>query len=215
MMRWKALVVVTCLGASFASAQEVKPKEAKPVPKEDPAHQELRALKDHLLEAFNKKDLDSMLKYVHPNAVVTWQNAEVSRGHDGIRNYYKKMLEGPDRRVEKVSTKADVDELTILYGDSNGLSFGTLDQDFTLTDGTVFNLKSRWTVHTVKDKGQWLVSGFHASGDIFDNGVLHLALRKTAEWTAVAAGVVGLLLGVVGTWGIGRLRRKSVAGTTP
>jgi uncharacterized protein (TIGR02246 family) len=193
-----------------ASAQE-----AKVAPPENPAHKELRALKVKILEAFNKNDLDALLKYVHPNVVVTWQNGEVSRGHDGIRNYYKKMLEGPDRRVQKVTATADVDELTILYGDSNGLAFGTLDQDFTLTDGSAFHLKNRWTAHVVKDEGQWVVSGLHVSADIFDNGVLWLIVRRTALWTGILAGVAGFVLGVVLFWTVRAFRRKPAAGGTP
>src|SRR5437764_674206 len=91
MKRWLALIVTAGLCTSLAPAGE-----QKKVPPEDPAHKELRALKEQLIEAFNKKDMDALLKHVHPNAVVTWQNAEVSRGHDGIRAYYKKMLEGPN-----------------------------------------------------------------------------------------------------------------------
>jgi uncharacterized protein (TIGR02246 family) len=208
MKRWLTLVLVVGLSAPLLRAQE-----PKPVPKEDPAHQELRALKEHILEAFNKKDIDTMLKYVHPNVVVTWQDARVSRGHDGIRNYYKEMLEGPNRRVQSVTARANVDELTILYGDSNGLAFGTLDQDFTLTDGRVFPLNSRWTAHVVKDdNGQWVVSGLHASANIFDNGVLHLALRKTALWTGIGAGVGGLVVGAIVC---SLLRRRPATGTTP
>src|SRR5262245_29685107 len=141
MKHWLACMVIGASAALPAAAQEAKPAEA-----EHPAHKELRALKERLLTAFNKKDLDGLLKNVHPKVVVTWQNAEVSRGHDGIRKYYQKMLEGPNHRVESVTAQADVDELTILYGDqSNGLAFGSLDQQFTLTDGSAFPLKSRWT----------------------------------------------------------------------
>jgi uncharacterized protein (TIGR02246 family) len=208
MQRWLASVVLLGLCVAPAVAQEGKA--------EDPAHKELRELKKQLLDAFNKKDLDALLKHVHPNCVVTWQNGEVSRGHQGIRDYYKKMLEGPDRKVKDVTAKAEVDELTILYPQDTGLAFGTLDQDFTLTDGTTFRLKSRWTAHLVKHEGEWKVSGLHASADIFDNGVLHLAVQKTALWTGIIAGVIGFLVGVLVCWVVsGFLRRKPAAGTTP
>jgi ketosteroid isomerase-like protein len=207
MRRWMLLVMLVGLYVSLATAQE-----AKQVTPEDPAHKELRALKEKVLQAFNKNEIDALLEHVHPNAVLTWQNAEVSRGHEGVRNYYKKMLEGPERRVQRVTAQAEVDELTILYGDSNGLAFGTLDQDFTLTDGSAFHLKNRWTAHLVKDKARWLVSGLHVSADIFDNGVLHLIVRRTALWTGIIAGVVGLLLGVVLYWAIGAFRRRQAAG---
>jgi ketosteroid isomerase-like protein len=218
MKRWMTWVVVAGLCVPLAAAQEVEkdgpaPKKVAP---EDPAHNELRELKAKLVDAFNKEDLDALLKYVHPNAVMTWQNAEVSRGHEGIRTYYQKMLEGPERRVEKVTAKADVDELTILYGDRNGLAFGTLDQDYTLRDGSAFQLKNRWTAHLVKENDQWLVSGLHVSANIFDNGVLDLTVQRTARWTGIAAGVGGLVLGMLVYWGVCALRRtKPTAGTTP
>jgi uncharacterized protein (TIGR02246 family) len=212
MKRWLALLVAAGLCAPLAPAGE-----QKKVPSEDPAHQELRALKQQLLDAFNKKDVEALLKHVHPNVVVTWQNGEVSRGHDGIRAYYKKMLEGPDRKVKDVTAKAEVDELTILNdAKDNGLAFGTLDQDFTLTDGSAFHLKSRWTAQVAKHEGQWKVSGLHVSADIFDNGVLHLAVQRTALWTAIMAGLIGLILGILLSWVVrGFLGKKPAAGTTP
>ena len=48
-------------------------------PAEDPAHAELRALRDALVDAVNKKDVDALLRHLHPDVVVTWLNAEVSR----------------------------------------------------------------------------------------------------------------------------------------
>jgi uncharacterized protein (TIGR02246 family) len=207
MRRCTVLLVLAGLCALPAPAQE--PKQATP---EDPAHNELRALKEELLKAFNNNDLDALLTHVHPNAVITWQNGEVSRSHEGIRNYYHKMMEGPDRRVSKVTAKADVDELTILYGDNNGLAFGSLDQDFTLTDGSQFNLKNRWTAHVVKDKGRWLVSGLHVSANVFDNGVLDLAVKRTATWVGIGAGAVGFLLGVILFWVVSSVRRRHTGG---
>jgi len=61
--------LLALLAPALALADEVKT-----VPPEDPAHNELRALRDDVLDAFNKKDLDRLLGHVHPNVVVTWQN---------------------------------------------------------------------------------------------------------------------------------------------
>jgi hypothetical protein len=41
---------------------------------EDPAHNELRALRTQVIEAITKGDFDSVVRHVHPNVVVTWQN---------------------------------------------------------------------------------------------------------------------------------------------
>src|SRR5438552_462324 len=61
---------------------------------EDPIHEELREVKKAMTEAFKNKDLDALLKHVHKDVVVTWQNGEVSRGHKGLREYYDRMLTG-------------------------------------------------------------------------------------------------------------------------
>ena len=50
-------------------------------------------------------DFDRELTYFHPNAVVTWHNAEVSRGRDGIRKYLGRMLEGPNKAVASFSAR--------------------------------------------------------------------------------------------------------------
>jgi hypothetical protein len=196
------------LCACLATAQE------KPAPAENPVHNELRRLKEKILEAFNKNDMDGLLACVHPNVVVTWQNGEVSRHHQGIRDYYQKMMQGPNRVVDQVTAQADVDELAILYGDDNALAFGNLDEDFTLTDRSQFHLKNRWTAQVVRHNGQWVVSALHVSANIFDNGVLHLALRRTALWTGLAAGAGGVLVGLFLYWIIRGRRPKIALGGT-
>src|SRR5437763_15711680 len=62
---------------------------------EDPAHQELRKLRDGLLAAMNQGDIEGSLTFLHSNCVVTWHNAEVSRGHDGVRAYNARVMTGP------------------------------------------------------------------------------------------------------------------------
>jgi ketosteroid isomerase-like protein len=203
-MRRALALAAGCLLAPLLAAAD----DVKPVPAEDPAHGELRALRDRLLGAFNRNDLDALLKDVHPNAVVTWQNGEVSRGHDGIRAYYAKMMTGPNRVVDSVRATADVDELTILYGDRNGLAFGGLEEDFRLTDGTDFHLSNRWTATLVKDGGRWLVAGLHVSANLFDNPVLHIAVRRTALWAGGAGLAAGLVLGAMVVKLVGRRRGR-------
>ena len=170
-------------------------------------------MRDALVEATNKPDLDLMFQHVTEDAVVTWQNAEVSRGHQGLRAYYDRMMTGPDRIVASLKTTAQTDERTRLYGTdkSSGIAFGSLEQDFTLTHGMSFHLSSRWTAHVVKDAGKWKVSAFHVSANLFDNPVLQLAARRTAAWTAGVALPVGFLLGLAGMWAVSRRRRGGPA----
>src|SRR5262245_46224871 len=113
-------------------------------PVEDPAHAELRVLRDGLVDAVNKKDVEALLRHLHPDVVVTWQNAEVSRKHAGVRAYLARMLDGPDRIVEEFTTNPAVDDLTILYGGDTGISFGSSRDHFRLRGGQSLDLNSRW-----------------------------------------------------------------------
>ena len=172
---------------------------------EDPAHQELRAIKESLVTAFNKRDYDAFMHHLHTNVVATWQNAEVARGHEGIRAFMRKMSEGESKQVESVQAKVEVDELASLYKDT-AVAFGSVEQDFKFFDGRDIDLKSRWTATFIKADGRWQVAAVHVSANVFDNPILGLAIRKTALWAGAAAVVVGGLAG----WFAGR-RRKAVA----
>jgi ketosteroid isomerase-like protein len=175
-----------------------------PPPKDEAAHNELRALRDGLIDAMNKGDIDRELAFMHPNVVVTWHNAEVSRGRDGVRAYLTRMLSGPNKVVSSYSATVDVDELTILYGASTGISFGSAIEHFKLNDGRMLDLPARWSATVVKDGDKWLVASLHASDNLFDNPLLALA-KRTAYWAGGAALVVGLIAG----FAIGRRRKRA------
>jgi len=171
----------------------------------DATHNELRALRDGVLDAMNKGDIDRQLSYLHTNVVVTWHNAEVSRGREGVRAYYNRLTSGPEKMVSAFRASITVDELTILHGDSTGIAFGSSTENFTLTSGRDFQLKGRWSATLVKEGGRWLIASLHASTNIFDNTLLNLA-KKTAIWV----GVFGLFGGVVLGWLLGRRRKVAV-----
>jgi ketosteroid isomerase-like protein len=171
-------------------------------PAEDPAHNELRALRDGLLDAMNKGDVERELTYLHPNVVVTWHDATVSRGRDGVRQYLNRMLTGPDKVVDSYSADVNVDELTLLYGGDTGISFGSAVEHFKMAGGRTLDLPARWSATLVKENGRWLIANLHASDDLFDNPLLTMA-RRAAYWAGGIALVVGLALGFF----LGRRRR--------
>jgi ketosteroid isomerase-like protein len=176
-----------------------------PAPAADEAtHNELRALRDGLLDAIRKGDFDRELTYFHPNAVVTWHNAEVSRGREGIRKYLGRMLEGPNKAVASFSADVNVDELTILYGGDTGISFGSAVERFKMASGRDFVLPARWSATLVKEDGRWLIASLHVSDNLFDNPLLDLA-RRMIWWTGGIALLLGILLGFL----IGRRRRPA------
>jgi uncharacterized protein (TIGR02246 family) len=182
------------LATSISAAQQAK---------EDPVHNELRALRDSMIDAVNKNDRDHLLSFLHPNVVVTWMDGEVSRGRDGVKSYYDKMMTGNQRIVDSVQIKPSVDELSIIYGGDTAIAFGSSDDDFKLKSGLEFKVHSRWTGTLVKENGKWLIAAFHASTSLFNNPLLEAAKKLTYVVGAVAA-LIGLVLGVIAV----RLLRK-------
>lgn len=174
-------------------------------PPEDPAHQELRALRDGLLAAINRGDLTGVEPFLHTNCVVTWHNAEVSRGHAGVRAYFDRVMKGPNKLVDSFKCDITVDELTILYGGDTGVCWGGTDERFVLTGGKPLNIKGRWSATLVKENGRWLIASLHASTNLFDNVLLNLAERA-----AVLAGVACLATGLILGWLVGRRRKAGV-----
>src|SRR5438128_3561164 len=64
-------------------------------------------------------DVDKQLEHVHKDVVVTWQNGEVVRGLDGLREFYKKNVAQQKvfQGYKEPPTPAD---LTILHGSDTG-----------------------------------------------------------------------------------------------
>jgi hypothetical protein len=164
---------------------------------DEPIHDELRSLKRDAETALNERDLDGLLRLADSKVVATWQDAQVSRGHDGVRSYYEKMLAGDDSIVRDVNTEIVVDELAHLYGGDTAVSSGDMVQHFQLRDGMKFDLNSRWTATLVLADNQWRIAGFHVSANLFDNPVLSMAVRKTMLWSAAIAGLIGLVAGLL------------------
>jgi uncharacterized protein (TIGR02246 family) len=175
---------------------------------EDPAHAQLRALKKDVEDAFNKRDIEKLISYMTPDVVVTWQNGDVSRKHEGMRAYYQKMLLDKNAVVESLSVKPEVDELSILYNGDTAIAFGTLGDHYKLRDGMEFNLNSRWNATAVKQGDRWLLASAHLSTNAFDNEVLHAAVKRTAIWVGGGGLAVGLLFGFVATRAFSRRRSE-------
>lgn len=167
---------------------------------EDPAHNELRLLRTQVIDAITKGDIDAVLTHVHPDVVVTWQNAEVCRGAAGLREFFERMGRKTFRGYKVPPTP---DDLTILHGGDTGVSFGRVVGQYTLL-GKELEFTSRWTATLVKEKGRWLLASYHVSFNALDNPLLNAA-EKSLVWVAAGTGVFGLLIGVL----LGRRRKTN------
>ena len=170
---------------------------------EDPAHNELRTVRTELIDAITKGDLDRVLRHVHTNVVITWQNNEVCRGHPGLRDFFQRTGKDAFKGYRLPPTP---DELTILYGADTGVSFGPTIAQYHLL-GKAYELKSRWTATVVKEEGRWLLASYHISMNVLDNPLLSGA-KQALYWGGGGALIVGLFAGFLA----GKRRRS---GTTP
>lgn len=208
MKSWLTVLgLALCLSTTSARAQTAAP--AAPAEDVERTHNELRALRDGVIKATNDGNVDALLEFLHPNVVVTWQNAEVSRGRNGVREYLTRMTSGSAKVVRRFQTSPTVDELTILYGGDTGIAFGSSNDRFELSEGMNFDLTGRWSATLVKEGGRWMIASFHASSNLFDNPVLNLATRS-AMWTGVGGLVIGGLIALVAS-ALMRRRRRAAA----
>jgi ketosteroid isomerase-like protein len=198
-MKSKTLLVLAGLALLLAPGQAQENQGGKPP--EDPAHEELRKLKRDLVDVINKGDIPGVLAYLDKDVVVTWMNGEVSKGPDEVKKYLERMTKGDKPIVKSYKTDPTVDDLTHLYGDKTvGVAYGHSNDTFVLNDGKEFTIGTRWSATLVKKDGKWLIANFHGSADVFDNPVLDIAIRKTATYVGIGAGIAGLLVGAGLMW---------------
>jgi hypothetical protein len=200
-------LALSSLSAARALAQESDPVSATVVA-EDPVHDQLRGLLRGLSSAIDQWKLDELTTYLHPDVVVTWPDATVSKGPAAVKEYLLGKTSGPNKVVETFKTTIEVDELTKLYADGSiGFAYGSSLDTFGLVGGRSMEVKERWSATLVKvpgDQGpRWLVASIHTSADLYDNPILE-ATKKLGVVASVVAGFVGLLLGILVTWWLRR-----------
>ena len=157
---------------------------------EDAAHEELRTLRVQIIDAITQGDIDGVMKHMHPDAVITWQNSEVCRGQKGLKEFFDRMGKNSFKGYKVPPTP---DELTILHGGDTGISFGETVAEYRLL-GKSYELKSRWTATLVKVDGKWLLAAYHISMNVLDNPILTTARQGLYLGAAIAL-VIGILIG--------------------
>ena len=166
-------------------------------------HEQLRALRDRMFAAYEKRDMDALLTDVAPNVVITWQNADRNIGHDEFLAFYNRMMNPKNGVVKDVSSSFAVDGLSFLYSDDTAIAHGTQTDMFDLNDGSNLTLNSKWTATVIKQNDAWKVASFHVSANIFDNPILDVAKGWLMK-AGIAGAVVGLIIGLL----IGRVSRR-------
>jgi ketosteroid isomerase-like protein len=211
-----ALLTLSC-GAWGQGGSDVPPPAATAASPETAAvHEELRHVRDEILGAWQRRDIDGVLAHVDPQVVVTWQNGEVSRGPDGIRHFYQEMLEGDGSVLSNLVSTLTVDDLSILHGPDTAIAFGSIHDEFTFRHplasvaaigaGNTLALTSRWTATLVRKAGEWKLASYHVSANVFSNPVQELAVKASGRVAAIIGFLVGAIVVALIAW---RLRRRA------
>ena len=199
MKRINTFCLAVLFVVSVASAQD-----AAPNPAED--HDGLRALAATMEQALNKRDLDALLANVDDNVAFTAMNAEAGYGKEHIRNYFDRMMNGPDKIVQDIKVDFVPDQLSVFYGPDLAVSAGNAASHYELTNGMKFDIDARWTATLVRKEGRWLVGGFHYSANVFRNPIM----EQQRKFLLITAGGVALVLALVGFY-LGRRRANKAA----
>jgi len=156
-------------------------------------HNGLRALKSTMENALNQRDIDTILQNIDENVVFTTMNGDVVRGKKQVKEYFVKMMTGPDRVIETVTSKFEADDLSILHEGNIAVAFGHSDDSYTLTSGENFLVKARWSGTMQLRKDGWKIISFHYSTNMFDNPILDVQ-RQVMIWITVGASAIAAIV---------------------
>ena len=207
--RGKPVLVMLILAACGAwRGAAACPQEA---PKNQEAlHNELREFRKGLVDAVEKQDLDRMLSFLTKDVVVTWQNSEVSRGHEGVRKFFERVQAKPEKMFQGYKVPPNPDELTVIYNGNTGISFGT-ETGIYKAEGHTFEMTNRWTATLVKVGDKWQAASYHVSTNVADNPVVDAVKSALVRWVVVAFLAGGVLV-LGGLWL--RVKMKQAPSTT-
>lgn len=181
-----------------AQAQSPKPESEAAV------HDELRAVRQRLVDAVNKKDADALFAEMSPDIYFTAMNNDHVHGLKDGRAYYDRMLKGASSFLNNMSITSEVDDPAKLYADNQvAVATGLSNTHFDIRGGLAFDVPLRWTATLERTSGKWKLAAVHFSADVSSNPLLSAA-TVFWKWVAVGAAAFCLLAGFL----IGRIRRK-------
>jgi ketosteroid isomerase-like protein len=186
----------------------------RPIPmtaQDDLHHEDRQALLNILSKvenAINAQDVEGILAQMSPDCTVTWWNAEISRGHDDIRAYYRRMMKDEGRIISKYTTRAKLGAHARFVGSGGdvALADGSMEDEFFPIIRGPFKLNSRWSATAAKSGGEWKIVTLHLSSNVFTNPLISELTRML--WIA---GGTALVIGGLAGWFLGRRSRPRQA----
>ncbi|MBK6314161.1 MAG: nuclear transport factor 2 family protein [Blastocatellia bacterium] len=170
-----------------------------------PAEAEASDLAAALVTTLGAADFDRAGTMLTADAVVTFQNGDVSRGRDATVTYVRELFNGKGALIQAYSGSPTVTGLASL-DDSTRVVTGTSTDTLTLSSGAPMVLETRWTATVVRRDNTWQVASLHLSTNMLDNPIIEK--MKTTSYLLAAFGLVmGITIGI----GIATLLRRRAA----
>ncbi|UYZ83615.1 nuclear transport factor 2 family protein [Entomomonas sp. E2T0] len=161
-------------------------------------HDELRQVLKTVTEAINTGDYDKMLPVLSKDMRATPVTQEFINGREAIIPYMRSWF-GSDKFLKKLTIQFTPDQLTEISPDKTwGISYGSGHEQYTLSDGRIYNIKTRWTATVALEDGAWKIRTMHMGTDFLNNPILDeasAAINKMLIGGLAGGLILGLLLG--------------------
>jgi len=152
----------------------------------------LRTILADIQAGINERDLDRILRHLSDDAVVTYQNADVTRGKAEISAYFNKNFNGSNPIIKRFTIRGEVTAPAIFIGDP-AVAYGTTHDEMELMTGRKFTLDGKWSATILNRQGTWLVGCLHFSTNVLNNSVL-AGVKKLAWMGTIGGFLLGGLL---------------------
>jgi ketosteroid isomerase-like protein len=202
------LLLLGIAAANEATAQESTPADSEDGTSQEADREQLARLRESLTEAVIDRNVEQQLEYVLPDVVTIWQNNQVARGHDALRDFLSQIDSGEESVFRGYTERPTSEQVTILPGGNAAIAQGTSVPHYQWM-GLEFDLENRWSATLVKTDDTWKIAAYHVSGNLIDNPLL-TAAKQTVYWATGIALVAGILLGVMGSKLVGKRHRTAV-----
>ena len=194
-----AITMLLLLGPAVAPAQNAD---------QAADHQALRKLKNDVVAAINTRDFGAIDKLMHKPFLSTIITQESFNEAGTLITWFENLFKRNFLRLSKVQMDADADELAQIYTGTFAVARGSTKERYELADGRGFDMQGRWTATAIKENGQWTVLAVHTGTNFLDNPVMN-AIERNALYFAAAGAGVGIIIGILCGFFVGRRRARS------
>jgi len=172
--------------------------------------QEITTIVDDLLTNINDNDVDSTLALLNENFVLINIPGDVSVGKEEIRQYFDKMIVAKDAYLKSARFDMSLDAKPLISNDQHAFVRGRAVNYYQFSVGGSLDLPTFWTATRIKTNGEWKLSTFHISANVFQNPLL-----DELYWIVFAVLIVSTSTVGAGAYLTGRRRPRSLKSINP